>query len=75
MSEQIEAAARVLVAHQRHRSASCLCGWAELGRSHAAHQVEALREVFAGVWDEGYGQAQRDHLTRAGTVNPYREEP
>ncbi len=27
----------VLVAHQRHRSDACLCGWAELGKSHAEH--------------------------------------
>lgn len=37
----------VLIAHQRHTSDSCLCGWRDLGRSHAAHQVAMLRR--AGV--------------------------
>jgi hypothetical protein len=38
-----EAAATVLVAHQRKDIGSCLCGWAELGRSHAVHQAVQLR--------------------------------
>jgi hypothetical protein len=37
----------VLVAHQRFDAGGCLCGWAELGKSHAAHQVRMLAE--AGV--------------------------
>lgn len=37
----------ILVAHQRHDIQSCLCGWAQLGASHAAHQVDMLRR--AGV--------------------------
>lgn len=36
----------ILIAHQRHRG-GCLCGWFELGMSHAGHQVAMLRE--AGV--------------------------
>jgi hypothetical protein len=40
-----EAAEAILVAHQAHRNASCLCGWAELGRSHPGHQVAMLREA------------------------------
>lgn len=40
-----EAAELILVAHQRHNAASCLCGWAELGRSHARHQVAKLAEA------------------------------
>jgi hypothetical protein len=35
----------VLIAHQRRDSASCLCGWAELGLSHAAHQVAMLADA------------------------------
>lgn len=35
----------VLVAHQRHGIEGCLCGWAELGKSHPAHQVAMLREA------------------------------
>lgn len=27
----------VLVVHQRHRPDACLCGWSELGKSHAEH--------------------------------------
>lgn len=38
-----ETAEAILVAHQRRDHRSCLCGWAELGRSHARHQVAALR--------------------------------
>lgn len=38
-----ETAEAILVAHQRHTIRSCLCGWGELGRSHARHQVEMLR--------------------------------
>lgn len=43
--DRTEAAAEeLLVAHQRHRS-GCLCGWAELGKSHPGHQVEVLRKA------------------------------
>lgn len=37
----------ILVAHQRHSPSHCLCGWSELGLSHADHQVQMLRR--AGV--------------------------
>lgn len=40
-----EMAEAILVAHQRHTIRSCLCGWSELGRSHARHQVAMLREA------------------------------
>ncbi len=42
-----DTAAAVLVAHQRRDIRSCLCGWSELGRCHARHQVAMLRA--AGV--------------------------
>lgn len=29
----------VLIYHQRRDIGSCLCGWAELGKSHAEHVV------------------------------------
>ncbi len=35
----------VLTIHQRRDAGSCLCGWAELGRSHPAHQAAMLREA------------------------------
>lgn len=35
----------ILIAHQRRDVGSCLCGWAELGKSHAGHQAAALREA------------------------------
>ncbi len=38
-----DAAAEVLTVHQRKDIGSCLCGWAELGRSHSVHQAKALR--------------------------------
>lgn len=40
-------AASVLVAHQRRDSASCLCGWSYLGRSHADHVASALAAAGA----------------------------
>jgi hypothetical protein len=42
-----EVATAVLVDHQRRDIGSCLCGWAELGRSHPRHQVQML--AAAGV--------------------------
>lgn len=38
-----EAVTALLVAHQRRDVGSCLCGWNELGRSHAQHQMLMLR--------------------------------
>jgi len=35
----------ILIAHQRRDVGSCLCGWSELGRSHARHQAAELREA------------------------------
>lgn len=35
-------ATAVLIAHQRKDITSCLCGWAELGKSHAAHVASIL---------------------------------
>jgi len=37
----------VLVAHQRRDSSSCLCGWDELGASHARHVALVLRAAGA----------------------------
>jgi len=37
----------ILIAHQRYDSGSCLCGWSELGKSYAAHQVRMLVEAGA----------------------------
>jgi hypothetical protein len=41
----------ILIAHQRRDVGSCLCGWAEIGKSHAAHQVAELRA--AGLLTQG----------------------
>lgn len=35
----------ILISHQRRDVGSCLCGWSELGKSHAGHQVAELREA------------------------------
>lgn len=35
----------LLIVHQRRDVGSCLCGWAELGRTHAGHQAAVLREA------------------------------
>lgn len=35
----------VLTIHQRRDVGSCLCGWSELGRSHAGHQAAMLRDT------------------------------
>ena len=40
-------ASAVLVAHQRRDSASCLCGWDALGKSHAEHVAQVLDEAGA----------------------------
>lgn len=37
----------VLVAHQRRDSGSCMCGWGELGKSHAEHVASALEAAGA----------------------------
>jgi hypothetical protein len=42
----------ILIAHQRRDVGSCLCGWAELGKSHAGHQVAKLREAGLLTQDE-----------------------
>lgn len=42
-----ETAEAILVAHQRRDYGSCLCGWSELGKSHARHQVAMLSEASA----------------------------
>ena len=45
----------VLVAHQRRDITSCLCGWAELGKSHAAH-VAAVLELSGALRDRPPGR-------------------
>ena len=39
--------AAVLVAHQRVNLTACLCGWADLGRSHADHVARVLDHAGA----------------------------
>jgi hypothetical protein len=40
-----DAATAILIDHQRRDIRGCLCGWSELGRLHAGHQVAKLREA------------------------------
>jgi hypothetical protein len=41
--EPSEAAAQVLIDHQRVSSDKCACGWGEWGQSHAAHVIHELQ--------------------------------
>lgn len=41
----LDAAQALLVAHQRLDAGGCVCGWAKLGASHPAHQVQVLEEA------------------------------
>jgi hypothetical protein len=43
--DSLTAAELILVKHQRRNISSCLCGWAELGKSHPRHQVAMLCEA------------------------------
>jgi hypothetical protein len=49
-----DTAEAVLIAHQRFDAGNCLCGWSELGKSYAKHQVDMLREAMLLV-DETRG--------------------
>lgn len=40
-----ESAQAILIAHQPNEDRSCLCGWSELGRYHAGHQVQMLAQA------------------------------
>jgi hypothetical protein len=40
--DPVERAGALLIAHQRRDVGSCLCGWGELGKSHAGHQADEL---------------------------------
>jgi hypothetical protein len=40
--DPVERAGSLLIAHQRRDAGSCLCGWDEVGKSHAAHQADEL---------------------------------
>lgn len=46
MTDVDERAIAVLVAHQRHTVSSCLCGWDQLGASHAEHVWRMLKLVL-----------------------------
>jgi len=34
--------ARVMILHQRRGGTLCVCGWGQLGHSHADHQADAV---------------------------------
>lgn len=59
-NDQRVTAEAILVAHQRRDFGSCLCGWSELGKSHAAHQVKMLSEAVLLMGD----QPQRDGIIK-----------
>jgi hypothetical protein len=70
--------ARVLGEHRwvfpKGDSRHCACGWNTWGvrtdlwnARMAAHQAQALADVLAKVWDEGFDSMRRD-------ANPYRDE-
>ncbi len=40
----VERAKALLIIHQRTESLECLCGWNDLGKSHAQHQAEVLSD-------------------------------
>lgn len=42
----------ILISHRRLDIKGCLCGWADLGKSHAGHQVAMLREAGLLAQDE-----------------------
>lgn len=42
-SIDVEAITDLLVSHTRISSEKCLCGWGELGRSHARHIATAIK--------------------------------
>lgn len=75
-SAQQVTAEQVLVDHQR-QSSGCLCGWAELGKSHPRHQVAALTDAGlladpATIRWEGMAEAldwAADWLESVGDVN------
>jgi len=54
--------AEVLTAHQRQNAGSCLCGWAELGKSHPEHQAAMLS---AAEFEEAADARPADPLTAA----------
>jgi hypothetical protein len=46
MSDLRTRIARALTLHQRRNSQHCICGWGQLGHSHADHQADAvIREL------------------------------
>lgn len=53
--DPVERAVALLIAHQRRDVGSCLCGWAELGKSHAAHQADELARLGLLVTADGTG--------------------
>jgi hypothetical protein len=54
----------LLTAHQRRDVGGCLCGWAELGKSHSGHQAEMLAR--AGL----LAAARAPHHTRDAEETP-----
>lgn len=70
-----------LVAHQRFDNRSCLCGWAELGKSHPRHVAGVLaaagllRDQPAETWTEYVAFCGgEDPANAAWVLPPYSEQ-
>lgn len=61
---KLQAAERILIAHQRHRG-GCLCGWSELGKSLPGHQAVMLRE--AGLLSDEPDAARKEGNDASGS--------
>lgn len=62
----------ILISHQRRDVGGCLCGWSELGKSHAGHQVMMLREAGLLV-ENGCTAPDHERVDRVGL--PKTERP
>jgi hypothetical protein len=61
--DPVERAGALLIAHQRMDAGTCLCGWAKLGKSHAAHQADELaRAGLLVAADDSVVQVIRERL-------------
>jgi hypothetical protein len=45
VKRQTKSVAQILIDHQRMDCEACLCGWTELGTSHAGHVESILRQA------------------------------
>ena len=60
----------VLMEHQRQNERSCLCGWAELGKSHPEHQAAALTAAGFGLVADAKREALEEAAANILTNDP-----